>query len=182
VKNIEEALKEEKMMMIEMSEKKGLLNIDISANSNPKDEELEEISRTYQHKKANKKQVYPKVFDFLCISCCWDSCKKYKRQRYNLLEKCIDIADKYTQINFITKKLFEIEYIKSLILTEKEKKLMKFQFKYINFKNYDDSMNFLDGILHEKVNVDTQLLHKGEEDSEPNKNKLLDGLKKYYNF
>lgn len=74
----------------------------------------------------------------------------------------------------------EIEMLKKLTLTENQRRLMRYQFKYLNFENPEETMNYLNSIqdtdkieddIYEKdvVNIDNDL-------------KMLDNFNKYYNF
>jgi hypothetical protein len=132
-------------------------------------------------KKVSRHRVYPRVGDFLCMKWCFKPCKIHKVKRFEILEKCIDITDKYMQINFIMRKLFEIEFLKEIVLTKKQKELIKYQFRFINFNNHKESIMFLDSLLKEKVKLTPELLESNMKMKDPDE-KLIEGVKNYYNF
>jgi hypothetical protein len=147
-----------------------------------KNDELDEVSKIFYEKKKTKHRVFPTVLDFLCVGCSFlKPCRKYKKARYDILERCIEITDKYLQINFLMRKFFEIEYMKKILLSENQRHMLKYQFKYINFNNLEESNRFLDSIQKEKVTVDRHLLEKDEAADDSHK-KLIMGVRNYFNF
>ena len=78
-------------------------------------------------------------------------CKKGLKNKYEILNKCKEIIDDYLQINFMVKKFMEFENLKKLILTENQRKLMKYQFQYLNFENHDKTIEYLNNL----ENLDT---------------------------
>jgi hypothetical protein len=143
--------------------------------------ELEEIAKIFYEKKRTKSRIYPSVQDFMCMNCCFKPCKKFKQARYDILQRCVEITDKYLQINFLMNKFFEVEYMKKILLSKNERNLLKYQFKYINFNNIEESNRFLDSIQAEKAIVDEKLLEKDETEGNVN-HKLILGVRDYFNF
>jgi len=92
----------------------------------------------------------------------------------------MDIIDGYFQINNIIKKLMELEMLKKLTLTENQTKLMRYQFKYLNFVNPDETLNYLNSI-QDLVNIKEDIYDKDEVRID-NDLKMLDNFNKYYNF
>jgi hypothetical protein len=145
-------------------------------------DELQEIARIFYEKKRTKHRVYPSVLDFCCTTWrCLSPCRKYHRHKYDILKRCIEITDKYLQINFLMQKFFELEYVKKILLTRNERNLIKYQFKYINFNNIEESNSFLDSLQSEKAIVDEKLLEKDETEGNVN-HKLILGVRDYFNF
>jgi hypothetical protein len=158
-----------------------LSNNDVIPEKKNRRDELNEIAKIFYEKKRMKNRVHPTVMDFFCMNCCFSYCKKFKQQRYDILQRCVEITDKYLQINFIMDKFFEIEYMKKILLSKNERNLLKYQFKYINFNNIEASNRFLDSIQSEKAEVDYKLLEKDETDTNANQ-KLIEGVRDYFNF
>lgn len=74
----------------------------------------------------------------------------------------------------------EFEMLKRLTLSENQTKLMRYQFKYLNFENPDETLNFLNSIKNsDKVEADIFEKDKIQIDNDL---KMLDNFNNYYNF
>lgn len=74
----------------------------------------------------------------------------------------------------------QLNSVKRVLLTEPQIKLLKYQNKYLNLKNPNDSMKFLQSLeITNKVNEN---LFEGENDNEDIDTKMCDGFINYYNF
>lgn len=140
-----------------------------------------------RRKKKEKHRVFPSIMDFICMQWGCKRCKNGKKKRYDILEKCGDIIDSSIEINNIVKRMFEIEFLKKLILTDRQEHLLKFQYRYLNLNNYNETMKFLnifetseeaklDKHLFDNIDVEEKI------DVKEMNGQLLDGLKNYYNY
>ena len=78
------------------------------------------------------------------------------------------------------KKMFEIEYMKHILLTKPQREMLKYQYKYINFNNHNETTRFLDFLLGNKVPMTPKLF---EDDGKINiDEKLIEGINNYYNY
>jgi len=94
--------------------------------------------------------------------------------------KCKEIIEDYLQINTIIKKLMEFEILKNLTLTDNQIKLMRYQFKYLNFGNPNGTLKYLNSIKYAEKIKDDQ--YDREEISIDNDLKMLENFKNYYNY
>lgn len=144
------------------------------------------IYNSLVQKKKYKKRVHPRARDFFCMTFCFAPCKKGRMKKFEIFEKCGEIIERSVEINNLVRKMFEIDFIKKLILTERQLNLLKFQFRYINLNNHEDSMNFLRifdiGKGKLKKNLFDEITEIDKLDSENTDEKLLEGLKNYYNY
>jgi hypothetical protein len=144
------------------------------------------IYNSLVQKKKYKKRVHPRARDFFCMTFCLAPCKKGRMKKYEIFEKCGEIIERSVEINNLVRKMFEIDFIKKLILTERQLNLLKFQFRYLNLNNYEDTMNFLRIFDHSRGKLDKNLFDNVTEidklDSNNTDDKLLEGLKNYYNY
>jgi hypothetical protein len=155
-------------------------------DKNEEKEIYHSIYRSLIQKKKEKKKVKPSIFDFFCMNFCFGPCKRGKMKKYTILEKCGEIIDRTVEINYLMRKMFEVDFIKKLILSERQRNLLKFQFRYLNFNNYEQTMNFLQIFDHSRGKLEKNLFDDVIDDNMlDHKNtdeKLLEGLKNYYNF
>jgi hypothetical protein len=144
------------------------------------------IYNSLVQKKKYKKRVHPRARDFFCMTFCFAPCKKGRMKKFEIFEKCGEIIERSVEINNLVRKMFEIDFIKKLILTERQLNLLKFQFRYLNLSNYEDTMSFLRifdiGKGKLKKNLFDEIIEIDKIDSENTDEKLLEGLKNYYNY
>jgi len=91
-----------------------------------------------------------KAWCFNTFKCCKNSFNKNKIQ---VLEKTNSILKKNMEITHVIKKNLEFDFLKKLVLTNKEFYLFPFQFKYVNVGNMSATMkylNFLDNTSKDK--------------------------------
>jgi len=85
---------------------------------------------------------------FKCCSICLN------KNKVSIFDKTSSILKKNLEIAHVIKKNLEFDFLKKLILTNKEFYLFPFQFKYINITNMTSTinyLNFLNDISKEKV-------------------------------
>lgn len=151
-------------------------------------DQYREIIEGLVQKKKDKKIVKASVIDFICVQWGCTPCKRRNEKKFAILEKCSSIIDTNIQINHIIRKLFELEFLKRLLLSEKQRQLIKYQFRYINLKNFEDSIKFLE-ILEEpedeefdKKLFDNIFQEKQISDEKDIDQQLVENLKLFYNF
>ena len=74
----------------------------------------------------------------------------------------------------------ELEVLKKLTLTENQRKLIPYQFKYLNFENADETLHYLNSI--QDLDAIQDDIFDRDEVSIDNDLKMLDSFHKYYNF
>jgi hypothetical protein len=148
--------------------------------------EYRKIYKMLQHKKKVKNKITPSVYDFLCMRWGLSFCKKGKKKKYELYEKCNEIIDNTVEINHLIRKLFELEFMKKLIMSENQIRLLKYQFQYINLSNFDDSLKFLQMFNQESEKLPKEIFEDPWRENpkyiKSTDEKLLEGLRNYYNY
>lgn len=85
-------------------------------------------------------------------------CRCSKKEKYKILQKCQDLIEITLNIDYIINKLFEINFLKSIIFNEKERSIFEFQKKnFINLSNLSKSGAYIDDlndfIQEQKLNI-----------------------------
>lgn len=80
----------------------------------------------------------------------------------------------------LIKKLVELETIKKLIFTNNQRKLMKYHYKYLNFENPEETLDYLNSIQEKQV-IENDIFDKEEIQIDKDLN-LVNDFNKYYNF
>ena len=84
------------------------------------------------------------------------------------------------------RKLFELEFMKKLIMSENQIRLLKYQFQYINLSNFDDSLKFLQMFNQESEKLPKEIFEDPWRENpkyiKSTDEKLLEGLRNYYNY
>lgn len=142
--------------------------------------DFRDIIELHREKKKKKKKYRISILEYLFILKCSCCCKKKFAKKKEILTKCKDVIDEYLQINNIIRKFMEFELIKKLLMTENQRKLLKYQFKYLNFDNPDSTINYLDSLIS-KVKPDEDMYDKDENNFDTDL-RMIDNFSKYYNF
>jgi hypothetical protein len=145
-----------------------------------KKQKYQEYLMRYHDQKKRRVIVFPSLKDFLIMKFCCNCFLRRNKKRYMILQKCLDVVDKNLQVDYLIRKFFEVECLKRMLLTTNQQKLLKFQFRYINFANYEKSMEFLDMLADEEGKMFSNEDAKTE-DEKPIDEKLIEGLRDYYN-
>jgi len=83
-------------------------------------------------------------------------------------------------VDTLIKKLVELETIKKLIFTNNQRKLMKYHYKYLNFENPEETLDYLNSIQEKQV-IENDIFDKEEIQIDKDLN-LVNDFNKYYNF
>ena len=80
----------------------------------------------------------------------------------------------------IIRKFMEFDFIKKVLMSNPQRRLMKYQYKYLNMNNPDDTIEYLDSFLNqEKLKEDIYDYEGNKLDVDL---KMVDGFLKYYNY
>ena len=142
--------------------------------------DFREIHKFHEEKKKQKnvhKFSYLEFFTLTLFTCI---CKKKLKERRNILNKAIGISESYMDIVYIIKEFMQLNSVKRVLLSEPQVKLLKYQNKYLNFKNHDESMKFLD-TLENEAKIKENIFEKNEENKDIDL-KMCDGFINYYNY
>jgi hypothetical protein len=102
---------------------------------------------------------------------------KTKRKIY---DKSLNISDHYMDIVNIIRKFMEFDFIKKVLMTDSQIKLMKYQYQYLNINNPNETINYLDSFfIKDKLKDD---LYDYEENKLDVDMKMVNGFLKYYNY
>jgi len=77
---------------------------------------------------------------FICCSRC------INQNKLTIFQKTWSILNNNLEITYVLKKNIEFDFLKKLILTNKEYFLFPFQFKYINIGNMSSTMSYLNSL------------------------------------
>lgn len=141
--------------------------------------DFKEIYRFHQEKKKEKIVYDFKYSEFFLLTCLKKICKKKLKNKREIVEKAINITNSYMDIIFIIKEFMELNSVKRVILSDPQIKLLKYQNKYLNFQNPEETLKYLDS-LGNKEKLEENIFDK--EDQIDTDLKMCDGLIKYYNF
>jgi len=101
------------------------------------------IEKVNKFKSKAKKEFYFNggiSWFYETFGCC---SKCFNKKKLVIFEKTMNILDNNLEILHVLKKNLEFDFLKKLILTNKEYYLFPFQFKYINIANLTSTMNYL---------------------------------------
>ena len=106
-------------------------------------------------------------------------CKCSKKEKLKIIGKCEDFIEVTMSLNYIINKLFEINFLKSILFSEKEKKVFDFQNKkLINLSNAKKAEDYLDSLNDIEITKNFDI--EGYENIKNNhislKEKLLDAI------
>jgi len=87
----------------------------------------------------NKTEISP--WELMCE--CFLKLNPRNKARYEIINKCKDVCEKYTNVEYMIQKQIELNFFKNYLLSEREYQLFKFQFKSINMSNVDKSIHYL---------------------------------------
>jgi hypothetical protein len=104
---------------------------------------VKNINKSNELRKKNliirKISIFEMISSLICIF--------KKKDKYQILDKCKEFADTTFNLNYVINKLFEINFIKHLILKEKEYRIFDHQKdKYINLSNLEKAEEYLDSL------------------------------------
>jgi len=141
--------------------------------------DFREIQKYHEEKKKNKIPFTFGQCEFFFINC-FSKClkKKYKVKR-DIVEKGIEITNSYMDITFIIKEFMELNSVKRVLLTNPQLRLLKYQNKYLNLGNEEESMKYLES-LESTTKLKGDMFDK-DEDIDIDL-KMCDGLINYYNY
>lgn len=134
----------------------------------------------HNEKKKNKIPYNVSTWEYYIGYMCKKNFNKRLKKRDEIYEKSLKITDYYMDIINIIRKFMEFDFIKKVLLSDPQRALMKYQYKYLNMNNHDETVNYLDSFMDKrKMNED---LYEKEEDKLDVDLKMVDGFLKYYNY
>jgi len=136
--------------------------------------------RYHKEKKKNKKPYKIGSWEYY-ISNTWKFMFKEKlKNKREIFDKSLNITDYYMDIINIIRKFMEFDFIKKVLMSNPQRRLMKYQYKYLNMNNPDDTIEYLDSFLNqEKLKEDIYDYEGNKLDVDL---KMVDGFLKYYNY
>ena len=120
----------------------------------------------------NKKRISSLEYWVLNTLTCLNKC--FNPNRHKISNKIDKLILKNLEISSIIKKNFDLDFLKKLLLTEKQNEIFKYQMRYINFANLDESMQYLRNLEGEN--------YKKEDKKNNNKRNPKDFKKYFLNF
>lgn len=141
--------------------------------------DFKEIYKFHEEKKKEKRKYHFKITDYFLLVCFKKLCKKKFKNKRDIIEKSIEITNSYMDIIFIIKEFMQLNSVKRVILSDPQLKLLKYQKKYLNFENPEETKKYLESLENKEKLKETIF----DEDEELDVDlKMCDGLIKYYNF
>ena len=105
-----------------------------------------------------------------------------KRDRLDILKKLQELIDELMDIGYISHKLLEINYMKSIIFDERENMIFNYQKKRsINLSNRDFTNNYINSLMEfcDEENFNIESYEKIENKENNRKEKILDFMRNY---
>ena len=105
-----------------------------------------------------------------------------KRDRLDILKKLQELIDELMDIGYISHKLLEINYMKSIIFDERENMIFNYQKKRsINLSNRDFTNNYINSLMDfcDEENFNIESYEKIENKENNRKEKILDFMRNY---
>ncbi len=105
-----------------------------------------------------------------------------KRDRLDILKKLQELIDELMDIGYISHKLLEINYMKSIIFDERENMIFNYQKKRsINISNRDFTNNYINSLMDfcDEENFNIESYEKIENKENNRKEKILDFMRNY---
>ena len=155
--------------------------IDKDFNSNDKVIEIDfrEIHKYHEEKKKQKNLHNFNYLEFFSLTKFTCFCRKKYKIKRNIVQRAIEISNSYMDIIFIIKEFMQLNSVKRVLLSDPQLNLLKYQNKYLNFENPNETNKFL------KFLENNNKMNGEMYDKEENKDvdlKMCDGLINYYNF
>lgn len=142
------------------------------------DENVERLNEINIKKRKKTKGQKITFFDVLS-----SSFPLVKNDKGDVLNKCQELIDELMDIGYITNKLVEINYIKSMIFDERENMIFNYQKKrLINLSNPEGSEEYIESLMEFREDEKFKIKDYKEIDNKENdrKEKLLGYLSKFY--
>jgi len=135
----------------------------------------------YHQEKKKKKNIHKIGIWNYYISNTWRFLFKQRlKTNREIFDKSLEITDYYMDIVNVIRKFMEFDFIKKVLMTEQQRKLMKYQYRYLNLNNPEETIKYLDSFLiKEKLSED---LFDNEDEILDVNMKMVDGFLKYYNY
>lgn len=104
---------------------------------------VKRINHSHNIKKSGLKTRKISIFEMFGSIICFHN----RKDKYQIMDKCQEFIETTLNINYIINKLFEINFMKSIIFTEKEHKIFDYQNrKYINLSNLSKAEEYLESL------------------------------------
>lgn len=142
------------------------------------DENVERLNEINIKKRKKTKGQKITFFDVLS-----SSFPLVKNDKGDVLNKCQELIDELMDIGYITNKLVEINYMKSMIFDERENMIFNYQKKrLINLSNPEGSEEYIESLMEFREDEKFKIKDYKEIDNKENdrKEKLLGYLSKFY--
>lgn len=110
-------------------------------------------------------------------------CSRYKKDKHKILDKCQEFIETTLNINYIINKLFEINFMKSILFTSKQHMIFDYQNKkFINLSNLSKAEHYLDSLndVTEEHKFDLEKYEEIKNSSNGVREKLLIAMKEKF--
>lgn len=103
-------------------------------------------------------------------------CSRFKKDKHKILDKCQEFIDTTLNVNYIINKLFEINFLKSILFNSKQHMIFDYQNKkFINLSNLSKAEDYLESLndFAEEHNFDLEKYEEIKNTSSGVREKLL---------
>lgn len=131
-------------------------------------------------KKRENKEYYVSLMDILKMAWCRKLFSRDKR-KFEIIDKCIEVIEDSLSVEKIIRSMFELTLMKKLFFTKYERALLKYQIRYVNFENVEQTEQYLEELVGEDVDMRTLEKMRGETVNEF-EDHLLKNMEEFYGF
>jgi len=140
------------------------------------------IYEELKYKKQLKNTKVLSIIDIFRATCGWGCFRKSNPDKYEIIQRCSDIVDNHMSIDFIIKKHFELDFLKNTVLTDIEKQLLKYNYRYINFNNPKTTLEYLESVDNVKKSIQMDSFEGVDRNQNIYFDQLLEKFKNFYNY
>lgn len=110
-------------------------------------------------------------------------CSRLKKDKHNILDRCQEFIDTTLNVDYIINKLFEINFLKSILFTSKQQMIFDYQNqKFINLSNLTSTEDYINSLndFTEDSKFDIEKYEQIKDASLGVKERLLFAMKNKY--